>query len=322
MEQDTAETSFLQSHTGADLNAWIRRAKDFKDNPERRAAMIIKLRKYFESYLVKLAGKEKPVPTLQHIDKDESGLDTYHFGDDHVFFLGISLIPDSAIFEEIMTEQKQFTLRTAKNLRDEKPSRHSFVFTPTIADLYSNPEKPYLGVAQKGITLNPFSEPKNILHGGITIENGEFTIKKGQDLLESIPQSDHTEEVMFVLDSNNWPEASKIDNISHLKNDWTGMGYFEKNGEKRYFVIQSNNQFALEGIADGCIALDTVMKKENYDSWTLAGLDIGGGNALLTRHSDDGAIIRGAGLVTLNDYDFVDSGHSRDRFFTFSWNKH
>ncbi|QQS39164.1 hypothetical protein IPM62_00930 [Candidatus Woesebacteria bacterium] len=327
MEESSEPVSPKQT-IGADANAWKRRVREFVNEPERRKAMLTKFIRLTKSRIKTEANLDSKIH-LSYIDDDQSGMESYHFSTNELIFcLGVSIVPTDATFREV-SGQKCFAYSKAHELKKEDRTNYHLILNPTVADISSPEETPYLGLARDGKLIKDFSPPTKGLEnfaGGFSMVNGGFNILPLDELKQQINDGKNAEQTMFVANNKNWANLADSDNFRELKNDWNAMGYFlDMNNQKRYFVIESKNQAGIQGIKGGLKALDEIREKKGYASWHIAGLDIGGGFSAMLQDVDNGAqTIKGPSVLVKadllkNEARIDEVGHKRSRFFVFQW---
>lgn len=319
-------TTKIEQFTGADLKRWQARATEFMKSPDRRVAMIDKLVGLLR---YKFSHFEESVATSEvRQETDESGLETYFFGAAGSYWpaVGISIFPKETQIHEVTIKGEEVASsgeQLARLLTQKEPHEYHFITTGgMVGETRLYDDKPLLGVAREGRIIAEFknkdsASPTNEYESGGLVSNGRtFDVVTFSELKKRSTSCQLAEQGTFVAEHKNWQQIARLPAYYNRKAPLSPVliGYFvDPDGERRNFVAESNINVPVT-----LLAIEKLMRRENFVDWQVACLDVGGVFAGMVRIESDGTE-KSLGPSTFGKKEFADRGHERTHFYEFSW---
>lgn len=321
---------YLQTTTGANRDAWKRRAREFVTNPDRRDRMRQKLINLLRTMAIRNRANEgeRGDTRLKKVVVDnQSGLETYSYavsGRRNQVKFAISTLPQEAEILELRENLMSSCsgLELARNLRADDDFHH-FIATPMGVKWLNIDNRPLLGLWRNGtevssfVNKNPGVGTNEQESGGIRIHEGKLSVLPYSDLVAS-PDVGLVEQATFVADSTNWrgiceiPAYSSVVDFNPL---FVGNLYDSEGRETMFSAIYEGPRNGMHSLFEG---LNDLSARGNHASWEVACLDMGGVFAGMAKDEDRIIGPSSPGMVTPSRAS-IDPGNIRDRYLDFQW---
>ena len=335
--------NWLVKHTGATFEKWGSRLVEFAKKTDRRKELIDKLgMKLGEMLSPKKQEEELRLGNLELVEGypcvDATGVVNYYYFDRTSRYpvpeIGISVLPEGTRFTEIrvattgVKEERVDGSDMAASLSPDKDYFH-LVQNPVICGLGGSLEKEYplLGEARKGSLIKPFVNKAPTLatnewdSGGIIIKDGASTIVPLSELVAAAQEGAEVEQCLFAANQDNWRQI--VENTVYKNKPFQAslMGYFlDEASKKRYFCAEVKFRMVGAGLQNSLYEIDTIKKQNGWKEWRAVFLDCGGSFSGMC-YEQDGVYRVGGPSTYGSQSKFVDLGHSRNKFYVYSWPK-